>query len=61
MGMTMAEKIIACAAGVDTVHAGDIQTVTLDMQFFSFCLFSLFGNSCLNIIDLVKKPLSISP
>ncbi|MGN0298860.1 MAG: aconitase/3-isopropylmalate dehydratase large subunit family protein [Lachnospiraceae bacterium] len=30
MGMTMAEKIIACAAGVDTAKAGDIQTVTLD-------------------------------
>ena len=30
MGMTMAEKIIACAAGVDAVQAGDIQTVTLD-------------------------------
>lgn len=30
MGMTMAEKIIACAAGVETARAGDIQTVTLD-------------------------------
>lgn len=30
MGMTMAEKIIACAAGVDSVKAGDIETVTLD-------------------------------
>jgi 3-isopropylmalate/(R)-2-methylmalate dehydratase large subunit len=30
MGMTMAEKIIACAAGVDTAKAGDIHTVELD-------------------------------
>ncbi len=30
MGMTMAEKIIASAAGVDTVRAGDIHTVELD-------------------------------
>ena len=30
MGMTMAEKIIACAAGVDSAKAGDIHTVELD-------------------------------
>lgn len=30
MGMTIAEKIIARAAGVDSVKAGDIHTVTLD-------------------------------
>ncbi len=30
MGMTMAEKIIACAAGVETAKAGDIHTVELD-------------------------------
>ena len=30
MGMTIAEKIIARAAGVETVHAGEIHTVTLD-------------------------------
>lgn len=30
MGMTIAEKIIACAAGVDTVKAGDIHTVEVD-------------------------------
>ena len=30
MGMTIAEKIIACAAGVDTAKAGDIHTVELD-------------------------------
>ena len=30
MGMTIAEKIIARAAGVSTVHAGEIHTVTLD-------------------------------
>ena len=30
MGMTIAEKIIAKAAGVDAVKAGDIHTVTLD-------------------------------
>lgn len=30
MGMTIAEKIIARAAGVDSVNAGDIHTVTLD-------------------------------
>lgn len=30
MGMTMAEKIIALAAGVETTKAGDIETVTLD-------------------------------
>ena len=30
MGMTMAEKIIACAAGVGSAKAGDIHTVELD-------------------------------
>ncbi len=30
MGMTIAEKIIASAAGVETVKPGDIHTVTLD-------------------------------
>ncbi|MFI3237966.1 MAG: aconitase/3-isopropylmalate dehydratase large subunit family protein [Lachnospiraceae bacterium] len=30
MGMTLAEKIIAAAAGVDTVKAGDIHTVEVD-------------------------------
>lgn len=30
MGMTMAEKIIACAAGIESCKAGDIQTVELD-------------------------------
>ena len=30
MGMTIAEKIIARAAGVDTVNAGDIHTVEVD-------------------------------
>ncbi|MCD8324294.1 MAG: 3-isopropylmalate dehydratase large subunit [Clostridiales bacterium] len=30
MGMTMAEKIIAAAAGVDEVRAGDIHTVEVD-------------------------------
>ena len=30
MGMTMAEKIIAAAAGVEAVKAGDIHTVELD-------------------------------
>ncbi|MCQ2492590.1 MAG: 3-isopropylmalate dehydratase large subunit [Lachnospiraceae bacterium] len=30
MGMTIGEKIIARAAGVESVKAGDIQTVTLD-------------------------------
>lgn len=30
MGMTMAEKIIACAAGVSETKAGDIETVALD-------------------------------
>lgn len=30
MGMTIAEKIIACAAGVDSAKAGDIHTVELD-------------------------------
>lgn len=30
MGMTMAEKIIACAAGVKTAKAGEIHTVELD-------------------------------
>lgn len=30
MGMTMAEKIIACAANVESCKAGDIQTVELD-------------------------------
>ena len=29
MGMTIAEKIIAAAAGVDYVKPGDIHTVTL--------------------------------
>ena len=30
MGMTIAEKIIAAAAGVDSVKPGDIHTVNLD-------------------------------
>ena len=30
MGMTMAEKIIAAAAGKESCKAGDIETVTLD-------------------------------
>ena len=30
MGMTIAEKIIARAAGVKEAHAGEIHTVTLD-------------------------------
>ena len=30
MGMTIAEKIIAAAAGVDSVKPGDIHTVILD-------------------------------
>ena len=30
MGMTIAEKIIAAAAGVDSVKPGDIYTVQLD-------------------------------
>ena len=30
MGMTIAEKIVARAAGVNEVHAGEIHTVTLD-------------------------------
>ena len=30
MGMTIAEKIIARAAGLETVHAGEIHTVELD-------------------------------
>ncbi|MCR5255239.1 MAG: 3-isopropylmalate dehydratase large subunit [Acetatifactor sp.] len=30
MGMTMAEKIIALAAGIEKTKAGDIETVTLD-------------------------------
>ena len=30
MGMTIAEKIIAAAAGVDNVKPGDIYTVSLD-------------------------------
>ena len=32
MGMTIAEKIIAAAAGVDYVKPGDIHTVTLDLS-----------------------------
>ena len=31
MGMTIAEKIIAAAAGVDSVKPGDIYTVSLDV------------------------------
>ena len=30
MGMTIAEKIIAAAAGVESVKPGDIHTVELD-------------------------------
>ena len=30
MGMTIAEKIIAAAAGVESVRPGDIHTVNLD-------------------------------
>ena len=32
MGMTIAEKIIAAAAGVDSVKPGDIHTVTLQIR-----------------------------
>ena len=34
MGMTMAEKIIACAAGKESCRAGDIETVSPDIIFF---------------------------
>ena len=30
MGMTIAEKIIAAAAGVESVRPGDIHTVNID-------------------------------
>ena len=32
MGMTIAEKIIAAAAGVESVKPGDIHTVELDLS-----------------------------
>ena len=34
MGMTIAEKIIAAAAGVPEVKPGDIHTVTLDRLMY---------------------------
>lgn len=48
MGMTMAEKIIALAAGVEEVKAGDIHTVELDR------LMSNDGTTHLTI-DMFKK------
>ena len=36
MGMTIAEKIIAAAAGVDSVKPGDIHTVKLDRLMSHF-------------------------
>ncbi len=52
MGMTMAEKIIAAAAGVDEVRAGDIHTVELDR------LMSNDGTTHLTIdmYNQLKKP-----
>lgn len=50
MGMTMAEKIIACAAGVKETKAGDIETVTLD------CMMSNDGTTHLTI-DMFEKQL----
>ena len=50
MGMTMAEKIIACAAGVEETRAGDIETVTLDR------LMSNDGTTHLTI-DMFEKQL----
>ena len=50
MGMTMAEKIIACAAGVKETKAGDIETVALD------CMMSNDGTTHLTI-DMFEKQL----
>ncbi len=50
MGMTMAEKIIAAAAGVDSVRAGDIHTVEVDR------LMSNDGTTHLTI-DMYQKQL----
>lgn len=50
MGMTMAEKIIACAAGVKETKAGDIETVALD------CMMSNDGTTHLTI-DMYEKQL----
>ena len=38
MGMTIAEKIIAAAAGVESVKPGDIHTVQLDRLMSNDCL-----------------------
>ena len=43
MGMTIAEKIIAAAAGVESVKPGDIHTVELD------CLMSNDGTTHLTV------------
>ena len=51
MGMTIAEKIIARAAGAEAVHAGEIHTVTLDY------LMSNDGTTHLTI-DMYNKLLS---
>ena len=50
MGMTMAEKIIECAAGVKETKAGDIETVALD------CMMSNDGTTHLTI-DMFEKQL----
>ena len=48
MGMTIAEKIIAAAAGVESVKPGDIHTVELDR------LMSNDGTTHLTV-DMYKK------
>ncbi len=49
MGMTIAEKIIAAAAGVDSVKPGDIHTVKLDR------LMSNDGTTHLRLICITIK------
>ena len=49
MGMTIAEKIIAAAAGVESVKPGDIHTVELDR------LMSNDGTTHLTVDMYIKK------
>lgn len=57
MGMTMAEKIVARAAGVEAAHAGEIHTVTLDL------LMSNDGTSHLTVdkYNALKNPYISDP
>ena len=59
MGMTIAEKIIAAAAGVDSVKPGDIYTVSLDHRVQVNCNRVKTTKGNLKILDKTSKPLRV--